>query len=215
MVNCIGLSGTVSIVRDFYGYVKAPYPLSLTQQVRLLKGNYLDINIIRVGVESFTIGDEKEIDSAVHLMRKMYATVGIGVGRVARYGIATADAGGKDFIDDRDEAEELTEEWTVDNSAIDVFVVRNYAGNASGSSPVEGPCNKDSKTMSGVVVSIEGDVHESGIVLAHEVGHYLGLEHNPDLRNLMYETADSLGRLTPGQGGVMRLHCKMRDGCGS
>ena len=124
MVNCIGLSGSVSIVRDFYGYLKTPTPLSLTKQVRLLKGSYIDVNLIRVVIESFTPKNEEVIDSSVQRVRDIYATVGIGVGRVQRFFITTQDANGKDKIDSNDEAEALTEEWTVDNSAIDAFIVK-------------------------------------------------------------------------------------------
>jgi hypothetical protein len=54
---------------------------------------------------------------------------------------------------------------------------------------------------------------------AHEIGHYLGLEHENGLPdNLMCQSQgassirDSIG-LYGGQGGVIRLHCLVKPGC--
>ena len=54
------------------------------------------MNLIRVGVESFKPDDETEIDAAVQFTRDTYAQVDLGVGRVLRFFITTADANGRD-----------------------------------------------------------------------------------------------------------------------
>lgn len=219
IAKCIGLNGSFSIVRDFYGYLVAPRPLSLTNQVRLLKVKHIHLNLIRVGSESLTSADEQRIDAAVQFARDTYATVAIGIGRVQRWDITTANANGRDNIDSDDEAGALTEEWSVPNSAHDVFFVRTYAGNTRGRSDVKGSCDKDAKSMTGSVVSIQDPSVNTGFYLAHEIGHYLGLDmdfddnHNPDPNNLMFFSAPNGGKLTGGQGGVMKLHCLMRDPC--
>jgi hypothetical protein len=131
LARCIGLSGDISIVRDFYGYTSVPTEkqLSLLTQARLLKSPHIHLNLIRVGTNEngwFSDTDEQEIDAAVQIMRDIYATVSIGVGRVERYFITVAQAKGRDIIDSDDEATELTDEWSVPNDALDVFFVLKF-----------------------------------------------------------------------------------------
>ena len=102
--NCIGITGKISIVRDFYGYgriapstetnvIPAPFPgspgdpgapgiesLSLLQQVRLIKnGPHIRLHIkIVPPVGGFLIFDHT-IDQQVSAMRQVYAGIGIAV----------------------------------------------------------------------------------------------------------------------------------------
>jgi len=203
------------VLRDFYGYITgAPKPLSLLEQIRLLQDKHIDLNLICVGVESFTDSDQAEIDEAVQITRDIYATVNLGVGRVRRFFITTKDADGHDNIGSDSEAEDLTDEWSADNNALDVFFVLTYLGATIGLSEVDGSCDKDTKAMSGSVVCIEESPAITGLVLAHEVGHYLGLGHregHPE--NLMFPDTPNRGLLGSGQGSTMRKHCFVRPGC--
>jgi hypothetical protein len=89
--SCIGLSGNISIVRDFYGYSSIPGPfagnppfisaapgiekLSLLQQVGLIKqGNY-----VRLHIRIFIDPGSPTIDQHICAMRQLYANIGIGV----------------------------------------------------------------------------------------------------------------------------------------
>jgi hypothetical protein len=108
---------------------------------------------------------------------------------------------------------DLTNDWTVPNSALDIFWVLTYSGSTIGYSRVDGPCDKDAKGMDGSVVAIEGAVTTTGFVLAHEAGHYLGLSHSSSSGNLMFGTVPNGGNLTSGQGSDMRDHCFTKSGC--
>lgn len=213
-MTCIGLSGTVSVLHEFFGYTSRPKDLSVLTQLRRIQGRHVHMNIIRVGIESFTTADEEEIDAAIQFTRDTYATVSLGVGRVERFQITTAEAKGRDNIGGDGEAEDLTNEWTVPNNALDVFFVLTYAGATIGLSRVDGPCDKDAKGMDGSVVAIEGSGNATGFVLAHEVGHYLGLSHTNNVSgNLMFPSIPNGGALSAGQGTDMRDHCRVRNPC--
>ena len=67
-------------------------------QVRLLQGRHVHINLIRVGIESFTPDDEAEIDGAVQFTRDLYEQVSLGIGRVLRFFVTTADANGHEHL---------------------------------------------------------------------------------------------------------------------
>ena len=218
---CIGITGDFSVVGDFFGYLAPPqsapkagaYPdLSVLTQISRLQGRYVDMNLIRVGIESFTPGDETEIDGAVQFTRDNYAQISLGVGRVLRFFITTAEANGHANIGSNGEARDLTNEWTVDNDALDVFFVLTYATDTIGRSDVNG-CNKDGPGIDGSVVAIERSDNTTGFVLAHEAGHYLGLRHRGDPGNLMFRDVPNGGNLTSTQGADMRDHCFTNDAC--
>lgn len=166
----------------------------------------ISINVIRVGSDQFTSADLTTINNAITVLRNTYATIGLTLRRVEHYIITTAQANGRDVIDNNGEAETLTDEWTIRNNAVDVFFVKTYVGSVAGLSPVRGPCDKDAKGMDGAVVELIGGT--TGQVLAHEVGHYLGLPHlTGDSTNLMFPSVPNGGTLTTGQGNTMKSHC--------
>jgi len=166
----------------------------------------ISLNIIRVGTEQFTAADETTISNAINLLRNTYATIGLSLRRVEHYGIPNSRTNGRDIIDNDGEAETLTDEWTVPNNAVDVFFVKLYVGSVAGLSPRPGPCDKNAKGMDGAVVELIGGLTSQ--VLAHEVGHYLGLAHvTGDSTNLMFPSVPNGGTLTAAQGNIMRSHC--------
>ncbi len=210
--SCIGVGGQISLLHDFFGFWShAPQDVSVLTQVRRLQGRHVHMNMITVG--TFTTANDQEVDAALQATRDLYAQVNLGVGRIEWYGISAAEANGRDHIDSNGEAESLTDEWTVDNSSMDIFFVLTYAGSVIGLSRVDGPCNKDAKGMDGSVVAIEGSTNITGFVLAHEAGHYLGLGHSSSNSNLMFGSVPNGGGLTAGQGNNMKNHCFTRAGC--
>lgn len=173
----------------------------------------LAINLILVGTESFTTADRQEIAAALDIMREIYSRVDILVERVGWFGINNADAGGFVTIDSKAEAKNLTESWAVPNDSLDVFVVRSMTYGADGVSPVNGTCNKNAEGWTGAVVSLNGDAANSGNTFAHEVGHYLSLNHVPDTGNFVGSTTDTNGAsdswtgIFDWQGNAMKGHC--------
>jgi hypothetical protein len=156
--RCIGLSGRISILRDFYGYrTSAPKQLSLLTQVRLLQGKHIHLNLIRTA--TFTLSQQGEIDFGLQLMRNIYATVNVGIGRIERFLIPP----GYEVIGDNDDAHDLWNSYSVSNGSIDVFLAFSIVGASMGKSPVDGSCDKDSKDDSGCVIAIgdAADVYSS------------------------------------------------------
>jgi len=174
----------------------------------------VNLNIIRVGSENFTAADETTISNAITTMRNIYATVGFTIPLVENWVIGLAQANGHDVIDNDGEAESLTDEWTVPNRSVDVFAVKLYVGATAGLSPVGGPCDKDAKGMDGSVIEMNGST--TGQILAHEVGHYLGLSHTTnDSTNVMFPSVPNGGLLTASQGDIMLRHCFVSPPYGS
>ncbi len=205
IADCNGTGNDFQVVRDFFGYqTGAPGRLSLLRQMQLLQGYHVHLNLIRVGIETFTESDEEKIDSAVAFVRDTCATVDFGVGNVGRRAISADEAGGFQHIGSDDEAVELTREFAVDNAHIDVFFVRTYAGLKVGSGPLSGPLDKNVKgDMTGIVLALEGSTTVTGFALAQLVCRYLGLGPHKDASNLMSNPVPNGGELTARQGARM------------
>jgi len=238
IAGCIGVTGNISILGDFLGFLRARVPpdptgvrinISLLQQVQRLQQPHFHLNIIRIGLESFTDAENIQIDYSIFKCRNIYAAIGVGVGRVSYFFVTVAEAGGLDAPTTVSQVEDISSRWVVDNDAIDVSIpfamsVPSDGGQILGKSPVGGPCpgDKDDKGMNGSVVGLFGS-EQTARSFSHEVGHYLGLDHqNGTPINLMAQTSFVMTAgldvrnavaLTSSQGNTVSGHCMIAPPC--
>lgn len=233
LAGCIGLSGDISVLGDFFGFFRQQVPpdptgaqtvVSLSDQAERLRDDYHNLNVVAVGVDQFTDADDIEVDYSIYKLRNIWNQADLTVGRIRHYGVATVDAAGLDSPTTRDDLEEITDRWTVSNDGIDMFIPHNMnvssnGGTILGRSAVDGPCeDKDDKGMNGSTGGLWGS-EQTARTFAHELGHYLTLTHrNSQPSNLMCQSGSASStrnsvNLTSGQASDMRDHCLVDSGC--
>jgi hypothetical protein len=237
VMNGVGIDtgGEVSVLGDFFGFIRRRVPeeqepsvrsaVSVLDQVRAVQGRHILLNVIRVGFDAIPAPDldarHERLDYALYRMRTIYTQVNLGVGRVLHLAIETAEADGYEEIGSEDEADDLIADWSVPNDGIDVFVVQSIIGFTGKAADIPGKCDKESKNDGVVGGEIGRDSEPFARTFAHEVGHHLGLEHNhggkPDCpgtitgcNNLMAQT-----RCADDCGGGVRTAVLLTSGQGS
>lgn len=226
--SCLGRTPPLSVRSDVFGYIWGPMDrtLSVKRHLELIRETAFNLSIFLVGHEpdfsgEFSPDEARRIQAAIDVMRELYAQVGLGVRTLYWRYIPTAEAGGYTVVD-APEATDLTEAFSGPNDGIDVFFVTSVT-DAGGWSNVDGPCDKDAKDeRTGAVLELGGSDQFMGVLLAHEVGHYLGLSHGNDITNIMGADTnnDGIGEINSGsvgittsQGDTMKSHCSIRLPC--
>ncbi len=246
--DCLGVTGRISVNTHLYGYIfrdtdgsvfgtlgggdtlpgsGQPTSRSFRRHLETISGKSTNLVVFLVGHENDFSGavsrdDVTKIQYAIQVTRDLYAQVDVGIRRLNWRRISQADAGGYVNISDGGEAEDLTDDFSGPGGGIDVFFVQSI-GDAGGWSNVEGPCDKDSKDgRTGAVLEVSGGRRFTGVLLGHEVGHYLGLSHTNSTANMMGDDSDGDGigsinsnstAISNGEGTTMRRHCSIVGPC--
>ncbi len=246
--NCLGISGSFSVNRDVFGYIfrdgsgrlfgalggndtlpdtGQPTTRSLRRQLEGMQGNSINLSIFLVGHEDdfsgvVSLADVTRVQYAIQVARDIYRQAGLGIRRIYWRRIGVAEAGNYTIITDRPEAEDLTDDFSGPNDGIDVFWVQQIL-NAGGWCNTDGPCDKDAKDeMTGVVIELSNGSRFTGILLGHEVGHYMKLSHANSITNLMGVDSnnDGIGELnnnstaiSNSQAALMLTHCAVKGAC--
>ncbi len=214
-LSCIGRGNGTSILRDLFGYWVVPKEISVKDQIEALENEHYHVNVIRVAPEEYFSGAVKQICYSLQITREIFSNVNFGIGRVEWYEISAEQAGDLAITDSEGEAQELTEDWTVQNDGLDLFVVRLMT-DTDGWSAVNGSCDKDSKGFTGSVVELyEGNDDYAANGFAHEMGHYLGLSHISNSTNFIGNNGASNSNtgILNSQGVTMKEHCFVKNPC--
>ena len=179
--RCIGLTGSFSVLRDFYGYTSIPNPLSIVRQARLLRdGKHIVVHPkIIFNPVIFTV------DEMMDAMRQLFGDNGIAViiRKTERLNVPASrldislpldPVSGKPTCNSKvplstDQTQLFGNINNVGNNEIVVYFVRNITG-------FDG-CAINPPATSRHSATIDKDAQVW--VVAHEVGHNLGLSH-PD-----------------------------------
>lgn len=243
--ECVDAPGDFSVLAHFYGFRNKEVPddpggrdteVSLLERLRLLDDEYYNLNVIRVGWDQFSDSTRDDMheraDFAVYRAHEIYAQEDIGVGRVRFASIDSSESEGLHSITTDDELDELTDEFSVGNDGLDLFIPFNMnissgSGTLLGRSEIDGPCEKeyDEKVRDASVVGPWATMMLSR-TFSHELGHYLGLSHpsngasNPMRLMTQTGTATSNGgstrnsiNLTNSEGNTCKNHCSIHEGC--
>ena len=233
MAQCAGVSGNFSLLQNFFGYRHGQprfsingngLPVSTLHQVKALQGKHINLDIILVGGDAFLPDHLYAIDYSLYKTREIYATVGLGIGRISYSLITVAEADGLHQVSDDKDTKKLRRKYRgPHDDALDVFIVLDFnleedGVNLLGIARIDVSDNKDAYHADGVVMGVRygggsdlGAVF-MGPVLAHEVGHCLGLEHSETPGNLMFAAWSGLS-LTLDQGQTMLEHEFVQPGC--
>jgi hypothetical protein len=153
------------------------------------------LNITRVDAEGWTNQERQDLIDATLTTRTIYERRDV-THDIDRRLIHSADSGGFGVITSESEARDLFEQWSGPGNNIDVFVVHDIVGTGFDglAGDIPGPTSHSGRS-SGVVVSKSGfvdgtgqrrlDAAYLGMLIGHEVGHYLGLVHVGEAGNLM------------------------------
>jgi len=224
--QCLGKTGTLHVYRDLFGYPwgRIDRELRVRRHIENIRATSINLCVFFVGHEpgfngTFTQAQAIRAQHAVDMMRELYEQADIGVREIFWRYIHEDDAAPYLSVN-ASEATDLTEAYSGPNDGIDLFLVQTIT-DAGGWSNSEGPCDKSEKGRTGAVVEMSlGPNDYLGIVVAHEVAHYLGLGHANAVTNLMGSDVDNNGigeldiisrDITAAQRAIMRASCWVRD----
>lgn len=163
-------------------------------------GTKLDLNVYLVGANGLTAAtapNDSDLSEAISHFRHLYGKVGIELADVRYYDMSPSTVEQYRHIRSREDAQKLTSfgrpptENLRGHLSVDVFLVDDLQvsqggrGNVLGmSTGIPGASGMHGNARNGVVFQTT-DLGESnkhvGLIMAHEVGHYLGLRHTTEV----------------------------------
>lgn len=162
------------------------------------------------------------LQNAIDGMRGIYGQMGVSIGTITYHDRSTYPA--LDVVDGNDQ-QELAQLFALatDSSgySVDVFLMRALGGVVGTASVVTGPAGKHTIPHAGVAVNAQADCLSASLasLLAHEIGHHLGMFHidadpiadtTTDPTNFMSQTAEGT-IASAGQGFVLRRHPNVKS----
>ena len=220
------------VSNDILPATNTPTTRSLKAHLRQISGHSINVTIFMVGLDpidstksTIDVDDYTRVQYAIQVCRDIYAQAGLGV-RKLYWRYITPDAAGT-YVDigSGAEATDLTDDFSgPEGDSIDLFFVRSVGDPADGWSNELGPCDKDAKDeRTGSVCELNpGPSRYIGVLVSHEMGHYLGLGSGPAITNLMGSDVDGDGvdtiginstGITTTQASKMRSHCSVQAAC--
>lgn len=169
-------------------------------------------NLIAVGGDAWPAAQWNLFRSGFAGAAEILRQYGMRLNLLGEFFVPHAEADGYEDIDDDDEARDLTHDWSAPNFALDVFGVSTYKGDRAGFSAVDGSCDKSyACQMNGSVIEMLS-VDLLRVTTAHEICHYLGLEHRDIGFNLMRKgVAANTTLLDEDQASDIKNHCFVRQ----
>lgn len=160
------------------------------------------VDIIRVASDTFVGQEYTDLYDAVDVCQDIYEKRDITLRGVGRYHIDDADAGGYGIINSENECRDMWSDWSAapGGNYIDVFVCHDFSGTGFDglAGDIPGPTSHSGK-KSGVAVDKTGYVDGTGkkrihvdylgMLIGHELGHYLGLSHLSVAGNLLHPSS--------------------------
>lgn len=156
------------------------------------------VDVIRVAADTFVGQEYTDLYDAAGVMQEIYEARDVTLRGVGRFHIHDADAGGYRIMNSESECRDLFEDWSAASGGdfLDLFVAHDFVGTGFDglAGDIPGPTSHSGR-KSAVVCDKTGYVDGSGtrrlsveylgMLMAHELGHYLGLSHAGTSGNLM------------------------------